>query len=87
MAAGDTIRGLSLASVVANAVLSCTGAAVRLGSSGLGCPDWPRCTKTSVVAAHSVGQTALNTAVEFGNRLLTFPLAAFAGRGARPALS
>ena len=74
----DSVRGFALASVIANAVLVCTGAAVRLSSSGLGCPDWPQCTETSVVAAHSAGQTALNTAIEFGNRLLTFPLAAIA---------
>jgi cytochrome c oxidase assembly protein subunit 15 len=73
-----SVRGLALASVIANAVLICTGAAVRLSSSGLGCPDWPRCTQTSVVAARSPGQTPLNTAIEFGNRLLTFPLATIA---------
>ena len=39
----DSVRGFALASVIANAVLICTGAAVRLSSSGLGCPDWPRC--------------------------------------------
>jgi cytochrome c oxidase assembly protein subunit 15 len=72
------VRALALASVIANAVLVCTGAAVRLSSSGLGCPDWPQCTQASVVAAHSAGQTSLNTAIEFGNRLLTFPLAAIA---------
>jgi cytochrome c oxidase assembly protein subunit 15 len=36
---GRWVRGLALASVIANAVLICTGAAVRLSSSGLGCPD------------------------------------------------
>jgi heme A synthase len=51
---------------------------VQLNSSGLGCPDWPQCTTTSLAAAHSAGQTSLNTAIEFGNRLLTFPLAAIA---------
>lgn len=74
-----SLRGWALASVIANAVLIATGAAVRLSSSGLGCPDWPTCTKSSLVAAHSVGQTSLNTAIEFGNRLLTYPLAAIAG--------
>ena len=72
-------RRLALASVIANAVLMCTGAAVRLSSSGLGCPDWPQCTQSSLVAARSAGQTSLNTAIEFGNRLLTYPLAAVAG--------
>jgi cytochrome c oxidase assembly protein subunit 15 len=74
----DSVRGLALALVIASAVLVCTGAAVRLSSSGLGCPDWPQRTQTSVVAAHSAGQTSLNTAIEFSNRLLTFPLAAVA---------
>jgi heme a synthase len=74
-----TVRGFALASVIANAVIICTGEAVRLSSSGLGCPDWPQCTQTSVAAAHSTGQTMLNTWIEFGNRLLNFPLVAIAG--------
>ena len=74
-----SLRGWALASVIANAVLIATGAAVRLSSSGLGCPDWPTCTKTSLVAAHSAGQTSLNTAIEFSNRMLTYPLVAIAG--------
>lgn len=73
------LRGWALASVIANAVIISTGAAVRLSSSGLGCPDWPKCTQTSAVAAHSAGQTTLNTAIEFGNRLLNFPLVIIAG--------
>ncbi len=73
------MRGWALASVISNAVLIATGEAVRLSSSGLGCPDWPSCTKTSLVAAHSVGQTSLNTAIEFGNRTLTYPLVIIAG--------
>ncbi|HEX4399549.1 MAG TPA: COX15/CtaA family protein, partial [Trebonia sp.] len=72
------MRWLALAAVIANAVIICTGEAVRLSSSGLGCPDWPQCTQTSVVAAHSSGQTSLNTAIEFSNRLLNFPLVAIA---------
>ena len=74
-----SLRGWALASVIANAVIISTGAAVRLSSSGLGCPDWPTCTKSSVVAAQSVGQTTLNTWIEFSNRLLTYPLVAIAG--------
>jgi heme a synthase len=60
-------------------VIISTGEAVRLSSSGLGCPDWPSCTKSSAVAAHSAGQTTLNSWIEFGNRLLNFPLVAVAG--------
>lgn len=74
-----SLRLFALASVIANAVIISTGAAVRLSSSGLGCPDWPDCTKSSVVAAHSTGQTTLNTWIEFGNRLLTTPLILIAG--------
>jgi cytochrome c oxidase assembly protein subunit 15 len=74
-----SLRQWALASVIANAVIISTGAAVRLSSSGLGCPDWPTCTKTSLVAAHSAGQTSLNTAIEFSNRLLTYPLVIIAG--------
>jgi heme a synthase len=74
-----SVRGFALASVIANAVLMCTGAAERLTSSGLGCPDWPQCTKTSLVGASSPGETSLNTAIAFGNRLLNFPLVAIAG--------
>src|SRR3984885_2030931 len=74
-----SLRGFALASVIANAVIISTGAAVRLSSSGLGCPDWPKCTGSSAVAAHSAGQTTLNTAIEFGNRLLNFPLVLIAG--------
>jgi inner membrane transporter RhtA len=73
------LRWFALASMISNAVVISTGAAVRLSSSGLGCPDWPDCTKSSVVAAHSTGQTTLNTWIEFGNRLLNFPLVAIAG--------
>jgi len=74
-----SLRWFALSSVIANAVIISTGEAVRLSSSGLGCPDWPQCTKSSVVAAHSSGQTTLNTWIEFGNRLLNFPLVAIAG--------
>ena len=73
------LRGWALASLLANAVVIATGAAVRLSSSGLGCPDWPTCTQASAVAAHAAGQTTLNTWIEFGNRLLNFPLVAIAG--------
>jgi heme a synthase len=67
----NAVRGWAMASVVLNVVAIATGAAVRLSDSGLGCPDWPTCTRTSAVAAASTGQTLLNSWVEFGNRLLS----------------
>ncbi|HYH72986.1 MAG TPA: COX15/CtaA family protein, partial [Nocardioides sp.] len=41
----------------------------------LGCPTWPRCTDASYVAH---GELGMHGAIEFGNRLLTFVLAAVA---------
>jgi heme a synthase len=46
-------RVITLLVVVAVAVIVVTGAAVRLTDSGLGCPDWPRCTQYRFVAKAS----------------------------------
>lgn len=67
------MRRLALAGVVANAAIVVTGGAVRLTSSGLGCPTWPRCTESSYTPTASSAARGL---IEFGNRLLTFVLAA-----------
>ena len=69
-----SMRQIALAGVVADTVIMSTGAAVRLSSSGLGCPDWPRCSAADIVASKNAGQTLLNTWIEFSNRLLNFPL-------------
>jgi cytochrome c oxidase assembly protein subunit 15 len=69
-----SMRRLALAGVIANTVIMSTGAAVRLSRSGLGCPDWPRCSAADIVASKNAGQTLVNTWIEFGNRLLNFPL-------------
>ncbi len=66
------VRGLALASVVGNALIMGTGAAVRVSGSGLGCPTWPKCTGTSLVPTHSAEHSAVNMGIEFGNRMLTF---------------
>ena len=66
-----TMRRVALAGVVANAGLIMTGAAVRLSASGLGCPDWPTCTTSSLVAAHTRGDPMIHTWIEFTNRMLT----------------
>ncbi|GAA0370477.1 COX15/CtaA family protein [Actinoallomurus spadix] len=66
------LRGLALASVAGNALIMATGAAVRVSGSGLGCPTWPKCTGTSLVPTHTPQHSAVNMAIEFGNRLLTF---------------
>jgi heme a synthase len=72
------MRNLALTSVVVDAGIIVTGAAVRLSESGLGCPDWPACTTGSIVATRTPGQTMVNTWIEFGNRLLTFVVMAVA---------
>ncbi len=69
-----SMRRIALAGVIADTAIMSTGAAVRLSSSGLGCPDWPRCSTADIVASKNAGQTLLNTWIEFGNRLLNFPL-------------
>jgi cytochrome c oxidase assembly protein subunit 15 len=45
------MRRIALAGVISSTVIIVTGAAVRLSKSGLGCPDWPQCTRSSLVAA------------------------------------
>ena len=67
-----SMRWLALAGVAGNALIMATGAAVRVSGSGLGCPTWPKCTGDSLVPTHSSQHAAVNMAIEFGNRLLTF---------------
>jgi cytochrome c oxidase assembly protein subunit 15 len=67
----SVLRPLALASLIANAGLIVTGAAVRLTGSGLGCPTWPRCTDGSYTTTHAMG---VHGTIEFSNRMLTFVL-------------
>ncbi|MUN37777.1 COX15/CtaA family protein [Actinomadura litoris] len=67
-----SLRFLALLGVIGNALIVATGGAVRVTKSGLGCPEWPRCTGDSLVPTHSAEHPALNMSIEFGNRLLTF---------------
>jgi cytochrome c oxidase assembly protein subunit 15 len=68
----DALRRLRLAAWI-SAVLVVTnivsGAAVRLSGSGLGCPDWPRCTRTQLTPP-----LAAKPLVEFGNRMVVVAL-------------
>ena len=71
----STVRRLAVLSLIGQTVLVVTGGAVRLTASGLGCPTWPRCTSNSLVNTPEMG---IHGFIEFGNRLLTFALAAVA---------
>lgn len=72
------MRRWALAAVVVNAGITVTGATVRLTGSGLGCPTWPKCTPDSFVPAQHDAHSAINMAIEFGNRMLTFLVLAVA---------
>ncbi|NUR06985.1 MAG: heme A synthase [Nocardioidaceae bacterium] len=69
------MRPAALASLVVNVLIVVTGGVVRLTGSGLGCPNWPRCTDQSFVPHRAMG---IHSAIEFGNRMLTFVLVAVA---------
>lgn len=69
------VRVLAWASLASQTGIIATGGGVRLTASGLGCPTWPRCTDESYIPTQEMG---LHGVIEFGNRLLTFLLAAIA---------
>lgn len=87
------LRVFAWASVISEILIVVTGGAVRLTSSGLGCPTWPLCTADSLVTVPEMGVHGI---IEFGNRLLTFVVLAVAvgflisailSRGSRKVLS
>jgi cytochrome c oxidase assembly protein subunit 15 len=61
--------------LAAQIMLVTTGGAVRLTSSGLGCPTWPKCTADSLVNTPEMG---IHGVIEFGNRMLGGVLAVLA---------
>lgn len=65
-------RRLTVVAAVLLGLIVVSGAAVRLTGSGLGCPTWPRCTTTSLVAPASY-----HAWVEFGNRVVTSVVGVF----------
>jgi cytochrome c oxidase assembly protein subunit 15 len=68
------MRPLAVATLLSNIAIVVTGGAVRLTKSGLGCPTWPRCTDDSFIPV----DLHIHSAVEFGNRMMTFVLTAVA---------
>ncbi len=71
------LRGIFIANLVAQIGIVVTGGIVRLTGSGLGCPTWPQCAEGSYIPTSRQAES-WHKYVEFGNRLLTFVLAALA---------
>jgi cytochrome c oxidase assembly protein subunit 15 len=69
------LRRTAWASLVVNVAIVVTGGTVRLTGSGLGCPTWPRCTEESF---RPHGEMDAHVVIEFGNRMVTFLIAAVA---------
>jgi cytochrome c oxidase assembly protein subunit 15 len=61
-----TYRRITLFSAWAVGFIILTGGLVRVTGSGLGCPDWPTCTRHQVLAPWQY-----HAWVEFGNRIVT----------------
>jgi cytochrome c oxidase assembly protein subunit 15 len=61
-----TFRRLAAASAAGLGLLVVSGGLVRLTGSGLGCPDWPSCARTTFV-----GPLSFHKDVEFGNRIVS----------------
>ncbi len=64
-----TVLRLTQATLAVVALNIVSGAAVRLSDSGLGCPDWPTCSRT-----HLTAPLAGHAGIEFGNRLVVVVL-------------
>ncbi|MCF3133512.1 COX15/CtaA family protein [Streptomyces olivochromogenes] len=71
-----TVQRAALAALVMAVVIVVTGGAVRLTGSGLGCPTWPECTDGSLTPTSAMD---FHSAIEFGNRMLTYVLCAAVG--------
>lgn len=67
-----SLRLLALLGILGNVLIVVSGGAVRVTESGLGCPEWPRCSGDSLVPTHNPEHHWLNMSIEFGNRLITF---------------
>ncbi len=72
------LRRLFVANLIAQIGIVVTGGIVRLTGSGLGCPTWPECVDGSLTPTSAQEESTAQKVLEFGNRLLTFVLAALA---------
>ncbi len=72
------LRRFTFAALATNVLIVFSGGLVRVTGSGLGCPTWPRCDEESFVPRPGGAHAGWQTAIEFGNRLLTFVVLAAA---------
>lgn len=72
-----TQRTLALILLLCQGGITVTGSIVRVTGSGLGCNTWPNCHEGSLVPVAGAAP-ALQQFIEFGNRMLTFVVAAAA---------
>ena len=70
------VRWTAFATLVTSVLIIVTGGAVRLTSSGLGCPTWPTCT-TGTLAPDTA--TGFHSLIEDGNRFLTTAICVVVG--------
>ncbi|RDI66621.1 cytochrome c oxidase assembly protein subunit 15 [Nocardia pseudobrasiliensis] len=70
------LRWLAFAALVAGVLIVVGGVLVRVTGSGLGCPEWPRCTADSFGATAETGRHGV---IEFANRLVTTGLCVIVG--------
>jgi cytochrome c oxidase assembly protein subunit 15 len=66
----------ALAALAASVLIVVGGGIVRVTSSGLGCPTWPRCTGDDLAPTAEMG---IHGVIEFSNRMLTFVLCVAVG--------
>jgi cytochrome c oxidase assembly protein subunit 15 len=72
------LRRFALAALITNVAIVFTGGLVRVTGSGLGCPTWPTCDGQNLVPRPGGDHAGWQTAIEFGNRLMTFVVLAAA---------
>ena len=70
-------RILALILLICQGGITVTGSLVRVTGSGLGCDTWPLCHEGSLVPVQGAAPW-IHQAIEFGNRLLAFVVAAAA---------